>query len=264
MLTITRYEEVTQIKMSLFSESHPPLCACAYLVDSLLIDSGPDCTGKELADFLKDKGVKLLVNTHYHHDHIGGNAILQQNYGLEILAHPAAISRISQPPQLYPYQETIWGHSSPSQAKEIGKLVKTPHLQFEVIHTPGHSDDHICLFERSKGWLFSGDLATVTHPRLARAEENQWETIISLKKIKELRPRVLFTAPEYIITEPSTMLEKTIQYLEETGQRIRALSGKGLSPAEIAKQLFGEDIAAQITEGQFSSENFVNSYLKMD
>ena len=264
MLTITRYEEVTQIKMSRLSESHPPLCACAYLVDGLLIDSGPDCTGKELADFLKDKGVKLLVNTHYHHDHIGGNATLQQNYSLEILAHPAAIDKIEQPPQPYPYQEELWGHALPSQVKKIGNVVKTAHFQFEVIHTPGHSDDHICLFERNKGWLFSGDLATVTHPRFARAEENQWKTIISLKKIKELMPRVLLTAPEYIITEPSTMLEKTIQYLEETGQRIRALASKGLSPAEIAEQLFGEDIAAQITEGQFSSENFVNSYLKTD
>ena len=29
---------------------------------------------------------------------------------------------------------------------------------FQVIYTPGHSPDHICLFEHKHGWLFTGDL----------------------------------------------------------------------------------------------------------
>jgi hypothetical protein len=27
---------------------------------------------------------------------------------------------------------------------------------FEVIPTPGHCPDHVCLFEREQGWLFNG------------------------------------------------------------------------------------------------------------
>jgi len=262
MLTITEHEGVTRIKMSRFPESHPPYCVCAYLVDGLLIDSGPGATAAELVDFLKDKEVRVLVNTHYHHDHIGGNAALQEKYGVELLAHPAAIGKLRHPPRLYPYQEAIWGETPPSEAKEIGDRVKTPSFQFEVIPTPGHSEDHICLFERSKGWLFAGDLATTTHPRLARTEEDQWQTIASLEKIVALAPRVLFTSPENIITTPATFLPELIRYLKEKGEGITALSRRGLSPAEIASRLFGEDAIAEITGGQFSSENFVKSYIK--
>ena len=262
MLTTTEHEGVTRIKMSRFPESHPPYCVCAYLVDGLLIDSGPGGTAAELADFLKDKEVRVLVNTHYHHDHIGGNAALKEKYGVDIFAHPLAISRLKHPPRLFPYQEAVWGETLPSEAKEIGSVVKTPSFQFEVIHTPGHSEDHICLLERSKGWLFAGDLATTTHPRLARAEEDQWKTIASLKKIAALTPRVLFTSPENIITAPAAFLPQLIGYLEEKGERVTALTRRGLSPAEIASRLFGEDAIAEITGGQFSPENFVKSYLK--
>jgi len=262
MLTITEHEGVTRIKMSRFPESHPPYCVCAYLVDGLLIDSGPGATAAELVDFLKDKGVRVVVNTHYHHDHIGGNAALQEKYGVELLAHPLAIGKLKHPPRLYPYQEAIWGETLPSEAKEIGEVVKTPSFQFEVIPTPGHSEDHISLFERSKRWLFGGDLATTTHPRLARAEEDQWKTIASLEKIAALAPRVLFTSPENIITTPAAFLPQLIRYLKKTGEKITALSLGGLSPAEIASRLFGEDAIAGITGGQFSSENFVKSYLK--
>lgn len=30
--------------------------------------------------------------------------------------------------------------------------------KLEVLHTPGHSPGHICLWEKERGWLFSGDL----------------------------------------------------------------------------------------------------------
>ncbi len=28
----------------------------------------------------------------------------------------------------------------------------------QVLHTPGHSPGHMCFYEESKGWLFTGDL----------------------------------------------------------------------------------------------------------
>lgn len=34
----------------------------------------------------------------------------------------------------------------------------TDRYRFAVLHTPGHSNDHICLLEPDEGWLFSGDL----------------------------------------------------------------------------------------------------------
>jgi glyoxylase-like metal-dependent hydrolase (beta-lactamase superfamily II) len=58
----------------------------------VLVDSG---FGSDLAateTLLRDAGVPpqhlhLVVNTHYHSDHVGGNSGLQQRYGLPIAAH---------------------------------------------------------------------------------------------------------------------------------------------------------------------------------
>jgi len=265
MLTATEYEQVTQIKMSRYPEFNPGYSVSAYLVDGLLIDSGQAHIAQELTDFLKDKEIRTVVNTHYHEDHISANALLKERYGVELLAHPLAIDRINRPATLYPYQEEVWGYPIPSQVKEIGDNVTTQHFRFEVIHTPGHSDDHICLFEKSQGWLFSGDLFVGTHPNVARPEENQWQIIASLKKVKDLMPQALFPAPGRIISEPVATLEQTIQYLEDLGHRVMELSDKGLSPVEIRQQIFGdESLLAESTQQQFSSENLVKSYLKSE
>ncbi len=262
MLKSTKYEQVTQIKMSRFPEARSGVAA--YLVDGLLIDSGPAHAAQELVDFLRDKFVKIVVNTHYHEDHIAANAVLQEKYGVKLLAHPLAINRISQKPEFYPYQEQVWGYPVPSRPEPVGEHVITDNFHFDVIPTPGHSDDHICLMEKDKGWLFSGDLFFSTQPVVARPEENQWQIIESLKKVKALQPRLLFAAATAtVVPEPDLRLGRTIQYLEELGHKVKELAGKGLSPAQIRQQIFGdENPMSETTQGQFSSENLVKTFLK--
>lgn len=264
MLIATEYEGVTQIRMSRYSDLRPGSCVSAYLVDGLLIDSGPAHTAEELTDFLKDKELKTIVNTHYHEDHIAANALLKERYGVELLAHPLAVNKINQQATLYPYQEEVWGYPIPSQVKEIGDHVTTPHFRFEVIHTPGHDRDHICLFEKSKGWLFTGDLFVSTHPNVARTQEDQYQIIADLKKMRDLMPRAMFTAPvARIITDPVAVLEETIKYLEDLGHKVTGLNNNGLSPTEIRQQIFGdESIMAELTQQQFSSLNMVKSFSK--
>jgi saccharopine dehydrogenase-like NADP-dependent oxidoreductase len=59
------------------------------------------------------------------------------------------------------------------------------------------------------------------------------------------------------------VLEKTIQYLEDLGLKVTELHDKGLSPAEIVKQIFGNEAPiAELTQQQFSSLNMVKSFLK--
>jgi glyoxylase-like metal-dependent hydrolase (beta-lactamase superfamily II) len=262
MLATTEYGQVTQIKLCRYPDN-PGGTVSAYLVDSLLIDSGPAHTAEELSDFLKDKGVKIVVNTHYHEDHIAANALLKERYGVELLAHPLAVNKINRPATLYPYQEEVWGYPIPSQVKEIGDTVTTQHFRFEVIYTPGHDRDHICLFEPKHGWLFTGDLFVGTRPNVVRPMDDVRQIIADLKKVKDLKPHILFPAPGKVRTEPVPMLEQTIRYLEDLGQKVMELHDKGLSPADIMKQIFGTEAPlAEFTQQQFSSLNMVKSFLK--
>src|SRR4030042_1592249 len=223
MLAAIEYGQVTQIKLCRYPDFNPGGTVSAYLVDGLLIDSGPAHTAEELTDFLKDKGVKTVVNTHYHEDHIAANALLKERYGVKLLAHPLAVNKINQPATLYPYQEDVWGYPVPSQVKEIGDTVTTNHFRFEVIPTPGHDRDHICLFERKQGWLFTGDLYVSTKPVVCRPNDDMWQVITDLKKIEALNALIMFPAPTHVVKDPAEKLAALMDYLEGLGSRIEGL-----------------------------------------
>ena len=166
----------------------------------------------------------------------------------------------------------MWGYPIPSKTKEIDKRIHTSNFQFEVIHTPGHCDDHICLFEPKKAWLFSGDLYTSEKPNVARLEERQWEIFASLKKVRALKPRIMFPASGNVVTDASVVLDRTIVYLENLGERVRRLREEGMSAAEIRDVIFGQEATISFggqklpyrdfTNDQFSTENLIRSFLE--
>jgi hypothetical protein len=53
MISSENYGEVLQIKMCRYSDFPPATWVCAYLVDGLLIDTGPAYTALELTDFFR-------------------------------------------------------------------------------------------------------------------------------------------------------------------------------------------------------------------
>ncbi len=263
MIATQQYEDVLQIRLCRYPELIPAPTVSAYLVDGLLIDSGPAHTAEELADFFKDKQVRIVVNTHFHEDHIAANKFLQERYGVEIFAPPLSVDKINKPANLYPYQEEAWGYPIPSQVNPLGHSINTEKFSFEVIPTPGHDRDHICLFEPTRRWLFSGDLYVGTKPVVCRPMDDQWQIIEDLKTIRDLKPHILFPAPSNVIIEPMEKLGKAIVHLEALGKRVEALYKKGLNTAAIRQRVFGEENpTAQRTQQQFSSENMVKSFLR--
>ncbi|WP_408008151.1 MBL fold metallo-hydrolase [Pseudalkalibacillus sp. A8] len=78
----------------IFFERIFPSANMVLIKDQLptLIDTGFGSDVKETEQLLKEAGVSpkalhLIVNTHYHSDHVGGNYHLQKNYGVPIAAH---------------------------------------------------------------------------------------------------------------------------------------------------------------------------------
>lgn len=263
MIDAKSYGEVLQIRMSRYADFPSSMWVCAYLVDGLLVDTGPAHTAAELTAFLKDKGLKTAVNTHYHEDHISANKFLQDAYQIDIYAHPAAVDKIGRPATLYPYQEDVWGYPVPSRVKPLSGHIDTENYKFEVVHTPGHDLDHICLFEPQNGWLFTGDLYVSTRPVVCRPNDDMRQTTADLKKLRDLQPRTMFPAPTHVVTEPMEKLNKLIAYLEELGSKIERLYNEGKDADRIRLEIFGDEgPIAGFTQQQFSSVNMVKSFLR--
>ncbi len=79
---------------------------------------------------------KYIVNTHNHFDHTLGNQALAKSLGVSILQHPASG---------LPHDTDI----------NDGDSIKFGKSSLAVLHTPGHSQDSICLV--GDGKVFTGD-----------------------------------------------------------------------------------------------------------
>jgi glyoxylase-like metal-dependent hydrolase (beta-lactamase superfamily II) len=230
-----------------------------------MVDTGCPHTEKELVSALDCLKVEWIVNTHGHEDHVGANASIKKRFGAEILAHKKALPQLENPlhnGSLRPYQRVMWGRPEPSKGTEIGDSLETNRYHFEVIYTPGHSIDHISLYEPKMGWLFTGDTYIGGLDRALRQDYDIWGIIASLKKLARLEPRFLFPGSGNVRQNPKEEIKIKIRYLEETGDKILSLHSKGYSFRKITRKLFGPEMPiAYITLGHFSGKNFVRSYI---
>ncbi len=239
-----------------------------YLVDGLLVDSGCAYTAAELAAAVVDQPLLRVFNTHTHEDHIGANGRLQRERRVEVLAHPLALTVLAEPrgrQPLHPYRRVMWGWPEPSHgtAVEPGETIATAHHRFEVVATPGHSPEHLCLFEPDQGWLFTGDLYVGGYDRALRSGYDVWQIVDSLKRVAALGATALFPGAARVPDNPAAALADKVDHLERLGERVVALDREGRSEREIVRALLGPPMwIERITLGHFSRRNLVRSYLR--
>jgi glyoxylase-like metal-dependent hydrolase (beta-lactamase superfamily II) len=258
------FGEVVKLKMARDIPGPIQYHTSCYWVDGLLIDTGCAHCSSEFGRAIADLPVRQVVNTHSHEDHIGNNRQCQ-NRSATLQAHALALPYLADPRalRLHPYRRVFWGTPRPSAAAPIGKTVATENHEFQVIPTPGHSPDHIALYEPRMGWLFTGDAYVGGRDRALRAGFNIRQIIDSLKNLAALPVERLFPASGSVVQDPAAALASKIAYLEETGQKVRALHARGRSASQIRDALFGREMTiAYVTLGDFSGLNLVRSYLE--
>lgn len=234
-----------------------------YYIDGLIVDSGPPNLAKEVRQLFRELEIRQAVVTHAHEDHCGNNRLLEEELGIASLAPERALSLLARPDdRLELYRRVLWGTPPPIAAKPLGGWLETKAYRFRILSTPGHSEDHVVLFEPEHRWLFSGDLYLAPRLRVLRSDENLPALIESLRQVIELKPEVIFCQHRGRVNDATSMLQQKLQYLLDICGRIEELHCRGLAEAEIAAALPGNDILWRIgTANHFSKRHFVRSWL---
>lgn len=236
----------------------------AFLVDDTLIDTGTIRADEAFLAALKGRTIRQIINTHHHEDHTGNNAEIQRRLGVPIYAHQRALAYLENPYllNLRLYQKMVWDWPRRSRGTAIGSYVQAGSYRLEVLHAPGHTDDHICLYEPDQKWLFTGDLFCGTNFIYLRQDENYLQILETLKKLSALDINIMFCNLKGAVSNGKEALLKKIARMEQLRDDVLALQEKGLPPDKIRKKVLGNEGAMGfVTRGHYSKKNTIDSIL---
>jgi len=129
------------------------------------------------------------------------------------------------------------GYPEPSSASPIPATIETPRHTFNVIHTPGHSPDHICLHEPHEGWLFVAIRTSEAGTRALRRTMMYGRLITSLKRLSELDVDLILTGSGNVRRNALLRSKKKIAYLESTAEQALELHRRGFCYRQIRRKL---------------------------
>lgn len=129
----------------------------------ILIDSGHVSGVDKTLQLIEQTGASIydvdtIICTHSHADHIGANKAIQAKSGCNIALHKYGKYFIDQKDGFFlgwKYDDTSFFNCN--KALEDGQKLKVGDLTFDVLHTPGHAFDGVCLYEPDLKILVSGD-----------------------------------------------------------------------------------------------------------
>lgn len=105
-----------------------------------------------------DSKLKYIYLTHCHADHIMGVNELRQKKGGKVLIHRNGRNNLKERvPILADYIGIPEVYLQEDSIVDEGDTLHIGDLKFEVIFTPGHTNDGTSLYCKEKGMLFSGD-----------------------------------------------------------------------------------------------------------
>lgn len=145
--------------MNILTFAVTPFCTNCYVLrngeEAVVVDPGE--ATPELLRSIADCKVTLIINTHCHCDHSGGNAELVRATGAPLVCHEAELPLLRALPQ----QGRMFGvpfPASPDPDRHIGHgdTVQVGGTTIEVRFTPGHSPGHIVLV--GDGFAIVGDV----------------------------------------------------------------------------------------------------------
>lgn len=173
-------------------------------------------------------GPSRVLVTHAHADHSSGAPAIRARFASTQFAK-------------YPWPEQDAGVDVAWQSLAAGDRVATAEGDLQVLHTPGHSPDHLAFWHEESRTVFTGDLlvagSTVFIP--ASSGGNLADYLASLRALLVLGPRRAWPAHGPVIDDPEALIHDYLSHRQRReAQVIDALDAGPTTVEEIASRIY--------------------------
>lgn len=148
-----------------------------------------------------------LLNTHCHIDHIFGNKLIYEMFGLKPWIHLLEQPVLDRSPQAgLMYNVPFDPSPNPAGYLKEGEIIQFGDDELEVIFAPGHSPGSICFYCKKQKFLIGGDVLFKGSIGRTDLPGGDFETLE-----KSIRERI-YTLPDEVTVFPGHGDETTIGY----------------------------------------------------
>ncbi len=186
---------------------------------ALVLDPGMGAAGP-LIERVSANGLELHVigNSHGHVDHVFDDAPLQRASGAPVAIHPDDAYRLGQPNS---YGFEVEPVTAERELRD-GEQLRIGDLVFDVLHTPGHTEGSVCLYEERRALLLAGDvLFAGTYGRTDLPGGSDEAMVASLGRLARDIPSGVRVLPGH---GPETSIGRELPWMERIARAGRLLT----------------------------------------
>ena len=214
----------------------------------IVIDPGPENNQhfKSIMDYVGKRKVTDIIITHSHVDHSPLSRRLKNETGASIIGFGSADEARTSFMKKLSSSLDLGGEEGIDQdltldEKVIDKqILKKNDYTIEVIHTPGHLSNHICLSIKEKKALFSGDHVMGWATTLISPPDGDLGSFMkSLEKLSKRDEQVYYPGHGKPVKDPKQMVLAQITHRRDREiQILKSISQIPRTPAEIVEEVY--------------------------
>jgi glyoxylase-like metal-dependent hydrolase (beta-lactamase superfamily II) len=266
---------------------------CAILYRGVLVDPGSILMRRSLQRHLDGTvagSVTAVTATHAHEEHVGNLEWAANRTAAPLYLPDALASRLRSPQPLPAARAFAFGQPHPLTCPVSDAAAGIPASggRLDVIPAPGHSSEHVVLFDPSERVLLVGDTFIGAYFSAANAQTDGHAWLGTLRRLLDLDfdlmveghgrvhtlRRDVPAMPGVVVREdPRLIMAAKLRFLTRLAQRAQAARDRGLSLNRAVAEAFpwqqrpswdrlcADELARVTSCGEFSRHKLVKSFL---